>query len=176
MRVMAAWLKCLCLVAALCCGLVAAARAVDTTPPSEPPPAPDSIRPSDPSPALDHRPTSAPPLPDNPLPGNPLPGTPAPAAAPADASSDVQVCLKETGDYVTHGSAVIYVIGIANSCEKKLRCEVYANISGVKGTSLGHTVMTLGRASDGAAAKKSYEMRVKSAGGIAQISRECKVL
>ena len=137
-------LKFLCLAAALCCGLVAAARAVDSAPqPSDPPP----------------------------LPEHPLPATPAPAAA-----DDLQSCLQETGDYVTRGGAVIYAIGITNTCDKRLRCEIFANISGARGSSTGHTIMTLGRASDRGAAKKTYEMPVKAAGGIAQVSRECRVL
>ena len=142
---MASRLKFLCLAAALCCGLVAAARAVDTAPP-----------PSDPSA----------------LPEHPLPATPVPAPA---AANDLQSCLQETGDYVTRGSTVIYAIGITNTCNKRLRCEIFANITGAKGTSLGHTVMTLGPAAGGAA-KQSYEFRVKASGGIAQVSRQCRVL
>jgi hypothetical protein len=152
----ASWLKFLCLVAALCCGLVAAARAVDSTPPSDPPA-----------------------MPDNPLPGTPAPASPQPATAQptaADPAKDIQACLQETGDYVTHGNAVTYVIGLTNSCDKRLRCEIFANISSARGTATGHTIMTLGRASDRSAAKKTYEMPVKTAGGIAQVSRECRVL
>jgi len=99
------------------------------------------------------------------------PQTTAAAGPPAD----LQSCLQQTGDYVTRGRIVVYVIGVTNTCAKRLRCEIYANISGAKGNSLGHTVMTLGP-SGSAAAKQTYTMRVKSAGGIAQISRECKVL
>jgi hypothetical protein len=113
------------------------------------------------------------------LPQNPLPGTPSPAPAPQTAApavpADLQGCLQETGDYVARGRTVFYVIAITNSCAAKLRCEIFANVTGVRGTSLGHTVMILGPAG-GAAAKKSYDMRVKAAGGIAQVSRECKVL
>ncbi len=120
---------------------------------------------------------SEPPPSDPPaVPEHPLPGTPAPAAAPSAAASDLQSCLQETGDYVTRGSAVVYVIGLANTCAKRLRCEIFANISGAKGNSIGHTVMVLGPGSSDSAAKKSYEMRVKAAGGIAQVSRECRVL
>jgi hypothetical protein len=107
-----------------------------------------------------------------PVPEHPLPGT----AAPSGAASDVQSCLQETGDYVTRGSAVIYAIGLANTCEKRLRCEIFANVTGARGTSLGHTVMDLGPGSSGSAAKKSYEMRVKAAGGVAQVSRQCRTL
>ena len=111
------------------------------------------------------------------LPENHLPGTSSPAAAlQAAAPADVQECLQETGDYVTRGRAVFYVIGITNSCAARLRCEIFANVTGVKGTSLDHTVMILGPAGSGAAAKKSYDMRVKAAGGIAQVSRDCKML
>ena len=99
-------------------------------------------------------------------------GQTAPPAAPAD----LQSCLQQTGDYVTRGNTVAYVIGITNTCAKRLRCEIFANISGARGAALGHTVMTLGPAGSGAAAKRTYTMRVKSEGGIAQVSRDCKAL
>ena len=144
----ASWLKLLCLAAALYCGVVAAAQAVDSTPPQSDPAAPLT--------APDH----------------PLPATPAPVAA-----SDLQSCLQETGNYVRRGSSsVIYVIRIANTCDKRLRCEIFASVTGAKGSSRGHTIMTLGPASAGKAAKKSYGMGVEAAGGIVQVSRECKVL
>jgi hypothetical protein len=96
-------------------------------------------------------------------------------AAPA-VPADLQSCLQQTGDYLTHGKSVTYVIGLTNTCAKRLRCEIYANISGARGTSLGHTVMTLGPAGSGAAAQQTYTMRVKAAGGVAQVSRDCKAL
>ncbi len=115
------------------------------------------------------------PAPQNPQPGaaTPEPQQQSPAAPSAD---DLQSCLKETDDYVTRGKTVVYVIGLANSCDKRLRCEIFANVTGARGTSLGHTIMTLGAAGSGPAAKQTYSMHVKAAGGMAQISRECKVL
>lgn len=114
------------------------------------------------------------------LPQTPLPGlaaaVPAPPSPAAPRAADLQACLKETGDYVTIGKAVLYVIGIANTCEQRLCCEIFANIAGAKGSSVGHTVMTLGAAGSGAAATQTYSMRVKAAGGIAQVSRDCKAL
>ena len=106
-------------------------------------------------------------------PQNPLPASQQPAAPSA---ADPQACLQETGDYVTRGKIVLYVIGIANTCDKRLRCEIYANVTGVRGSSLGHTIMTLGAASSGAAARQTYAMRVKAAGGTAQVSRDCTAL
>jgi hypothetical protein len=114
------------------------------------------------------------------LPANPLPGSAAAQSAKelpaAPGAGDLQACLQETGDYVTIGKTVIYVIVIANTCDQRLRCEIFANVTGVRGSSLGHTIMTLGEAASGAAAKQTYSMRVKAAGGIVQVSRECKAL
>lgn len=96
--------------------------------------------------------------------------------APPASPTDLQSCLQETGDYMTRGKTVTYVIGITNTCTTRLRCEIYANISGARGSSLGHAIMTLGPAGSGAAAQQTYTMRVKAAGGIAQVSRDCKAL
>jgi hypothetical protein len=98
------------------------------------------------------------------------------AISPETVSDDLQTCLRQTGDYVTRSKVIVYVIGITNTCEKRLRCEVFANVTGARGSAVGHTIMILGPASNDAAAKKSYEMKVKAAGGIAQVSRECRAL
>jgi hypothetical protein len=111
-------------------------------------------------------------------PQNPLPGTAVPSAAQQvlpDAAKDPQSCLAETGDYVTQGNRVAYVIGIENKCDKRMKCTIDAYVVGAKGPASAHTTMILGAASSGAAAKKSYTMNVKAAGGTAQVSRDCKV-
>jgi hypothetical protein len=103
-----------------------------------------------------------------------VPVAPAAAVAPA-APPDLQSCLSETGDYVTHGKTVSYVIGLTNTCDQRLKCMIDANVTGAKGTSLGHKVLTLGAKSSGAAATQTFTMRVKAAGGTVQVSRDCKV-
>jgi hypothetical protein len=148
-------LKRLVLAIALCTGFAAAALAQDAGEPQQ------------------IAPITPPTLPENPLPGA-QPSPPARQAAPA-LPADLQDCLHETGDYVTRGRTVFYVIAIANTCKMRLRCEIFANVTGARGTSLGHTAMILGPAGSDAA-KKTYDMRVKAAGGIAQVSRECKVI
>jgi uncharacterized protein YaaQ len=108
-----------------------------------------------------------------PLPQNPLPGTRPPDAqtvAP-DAARDIQSCLGETGDFISRGNANTYVIGIENKCAQRLKCVIDAYITGAKGPVSVHTVMTLA-----AKSKKTYAARVKSSGGTAQVSRDCKVL
>jgi hypothetical protein len=122
-----------------------------------------------PAPADQVQPSASPPNTPPAAQQNPLP-----AAAPD--ASDIQSCLAETGDYVTHGKAITYVIGIANSCGKRIKCTIDAYVVGAKGPASGHTVMILGAASSGAAAKKTYAMKVKAAGGTAQVSRDCQFL
>jgi hypothetical protein len=113
------------------------------------------------------------------LPSNPLPGT-APSAAPTTPVPDPgttgqAACIDETGDYQSHGNAVTFVIGLANKCDKRLKCTIDAYVVGAKGPSSGHATLILGATSNGAAAKQAYAMKVKMAGGTAQVSRQCRV-
>jgi hypothetical protein len=124
----------------------------------------------------------APPNPDTStqLPSNPLPGTAAPRAAdknpvPDPGTTGQAACIDETGDYQTHGDALTFVIELSNKCDKRLKCTIDAYVVGAKGPSSGHTILILGATSSGAAAKQSYAMKVKMAGGTAQVSRQCRV-
>jgi hypothetical protein len=116
-----------------------------------------------------------------PLPQNPLPGSVPPAAAsqnpvPDAGTTGQAACIEETGDYQTRRHSISFVIGLENKCDKRLKCQIFANVTGAKGTSLGHTTLILGAKLQGQPAKKSYAMKVKAAGGVAQVSRECRVL
>jgi hypothetical protein len=104
-------------------------------------------------------------------PSNPPPGTPAPSAEQQNPAE----CVDQTGDYVDHAGTVTYVIGLTNKCDKRVKCVIDAYVVGARGPASGHATLTLGAASSGAAAKKTYAMTVKSAGGIAQVSRDCQV-
>jgi hypothetical protein len=133
------------------------------------------------APSSDNQQQAAP-APDTPpqLPSNPLPGTVAPPAAqqnpvPDPGTTGQAACIDETGDYQSHGGAVTFVIGLANKCDKRLKCTIDAYVVGAKGPASGHATMILGAASSGAAAKKTYAMKVKAAGGTAQVSRQCRV-
>lgn len=129
------------------------------------------------------RPSDAQRQPVQTLPANPLPGTvvsrdkPAQGAVPVPdvGTTGQSACIEETGDYETHGPKITFVIGLQNKCDKRLRCKIYAYVVGAKGPSSAQTTMTLGAVSGGAAAKRTYAMPVKAAGGTAQVSRECRV-
>ena len=130
-----------------------------------------------PAPTNSSAPTAPPPAATPAAPVAQAVAPPAAAQPPAAQSlpADLQDCLQETGDYVTRGKAVFYLLGITNTCNARLRCMIYASVSGVRGTSLGHSVMILDPAGSGDGTKKTYDMRVRAAGGLAQVSRECKV-
>ena len=85
-------------------------------------------------------------------------------------------CVVDSGDFAMRGKTPIYVITIENKCEQRLRCKVYVNVMSAKGSAEGHATLTLAPHSQGAKAKQSYVLKVKMMGGIAQASRECKVL
>ncbi len=144
-------------------GLAAAALAEDAAPPA------DSQQQAAPNPDTSTQ-----------LPSNPLPGTAAPPAVdenpvPDPGTTGQAACIEETGDYQTHGNAVAFVIGLSNKCDKRLKCTIDAYVVGAKGPSSGHTILILGATSSGAAAKQTYAMKVKMAGGTAQVSRQCRV-
>jgi hypothetical protein len=103
------------------------------------------------------------------------PAAPAQNPAAETAPPEQPKCIEETGDFATRGKKFVYVIGLENTCEKHVKCKIYANVTGARGTVLGQTIMQLGPKSSGAAAKKTYAMKVKTAGGTAQVSRECQV-
>jgi hypothetical protein len=133
----------------------------------------------DAAPSVDNQQQTAPATPPQ-LPSNPLPGAVAPPAAqqnsvPDPGTTGQAACIDETGDYQSHGGAVTFVIGLANKCDKRLKCTIDAYVVGAKGPASGHATLLLGAASSGAAAKKNYAMNVKAAGGTAQVSRQCRV-
>jgi len=97
-------------------------------------------------------------------------GKPA-AAADAGASKN---CAGISADFQTAGKRMSFVIALTNTCQQRLKCEVFAYVVGARGPASGHAVLVLGAKSSGAAAKKSYALPVKAEGGTAQISRDCK--
>ena len=101
--------------------------------------------------------------------------TPPPAQPAPDPGVTPQGnCISENDDYKMSGTTPTFVIALENKCEQRLTCKVYVNVSSAKGSAQGHTTMVLGPKSSGAAAKKSYTIKVKMMGGMSQSSRECK--
>ena len=105
----------------------------------------------------------------------PPPGQEPPPVADAGAGPQGK-CISESDDYKMSGKQPTFVIALENKCEQRMRCKVFVTVTSAKGAAEGHTTMILGPTSSGAAAKKSYTLKVKMMGGMSQSSRECAAL
>lgn len=101
-----------------------------------------------------------------------------PASEPtpkADAGTTVQAkCIDENDHYKRSGKQPLFVIELANLCEQRMKCRVFAYVTNAKGAAQGRGTLVLSPKSQGAAAKKSYTMKVKMTGGSSQSTRECR--
>jgi hypothetical protein len=95
----------------------------------------------------------------------------------ADAGTTAQPkCIAENGDFKQRGKSATFTIELANQCEQRLKCRVYAYVTSAKGSARGRATLILAPKSHGAAAKKSYALKVKMLSGTAEWSRDCRVL
>ena len=96
-------------------------------------------------------------------------------AAPAKAAeSPIAGCITDSSGFRAEDKRAYFIVALENACEQRVTCEVFANIRTARGSKRGHGTLVLAAKSAGAAAKTSYRMRVRVAGGMAQVERECK--
>jgi hypothetical protein len=94
----------------------------------------------------------------------------------ADAGTTAQSqCLSDSGGFKNVDDHPAYTIELANKCEQRLKCQIDVYVISAKGPVQGHATLVLAPKSRGAAAKKSYVLKVKMLGGITQSTRECRV-
>jgi len=98
------------------------------------------------------------------------------ADAPVTPVKGVAACIAQDGDFHSKGKVNTYVFTITNTCEKRLKCTVDAYVTTAKGPDSGHGTLIVGPKSQGAAAKRSFTMRVKAPGGTAQVSHSCNFI
>jgi hypothetical protein len=84
-------------------------------------------------------------------------------------------CIEQNSKYTQTGKTIFFVQTFSNKCEARLKCAVFAYLLNARGPSQGRTTLILGPKSEGAAAKKSYALKVKGAGGFSSSERECRV-
>ena len=95
----------------------------------------------------------------------------------ADQGSTVQAkCIEENSDFKMSGKHPAFVVELENKCEQRMKCRVDVNVSSAKGAAQGHETLMLGPKSSGAGSKKSYTLKVKMMGGMAQSSRSCQAI
>jgi hypothetical protein len=101
--------------------------------------------------------------------------TAAAAAARAEpAKSPIAGCISDSSNFKAEDKHAYFIVALENACEQRVTCEVFANIRTARGSKRGHGTLVLAAKSAGAEAKKAYRMRVKVAGGMAQVERQCK--
>lgn len=83
-------------------------------------------------------------------------------------------CLSENSGWTRNGRRIDFTIALANKCEARIRCHVFAYVTSAKGARQGKGMLTLPPGSPGQEAKKSWSMRVPMSGGSAQTTRECR--
>lgn len=114
------------------------------------------------------------------IPVDPLPAEPQrteaeptePKAAQAQPAEEKK-CITIDTDFKQVDKTAAFVIALTNNCEKRTRCTVNAYVVNSLGPNTGRAVLTLAAKSKGAAAHKSYVMKVKQAGGMASVSHSC---
>ena len=75
-------------------------------------------------------------------------------------------CIEENDTFELRGKQPALVIALENKCETRMKCRVFAYVTSAKGVAQGQGTLRLAPKSQGAAAKKSYVMRVKMTGGV----------
>lgn len=63
-----------------------------------------------------------------------------------------------------------------NSCDMRLKCTVEVFVMGARGTAQGHGTLVLAAAPKGQTTRQTYVLKVKSAGGMANMSHSCKAI
>ena len=85
-------------------------------------------------------------------------------------------CVTSNTAFKEKGKAATFEIELENSCDERLKCTVDAFVTGARGQAQGHGTLILAAAPKGQTTRKAYVMKVKSAGGMANVSHSCKSL
>ena len=83
-------------------------------------------------------------------------------------------CVTNQSGFKQAGGKPVFEVALENSCDVRLKCTVDIYVLGAKGPTQGHTTLVLGAAAKGQATRKVYALKVKSAGGMANMSQGCK--
>ena len=84
-------------------------------------------------------------------------------------------CIDQRTEYKQTGKSLLYVLTLANKCEARMTCTIFVYQLNARGPSQGRGTLILGAKSAGAAAKKSYALKIKGAAGFSTSERECRV-
>lgn len=93
---------------------------------------------------------------------------------PAEPKKEEPKCVTNQTGFKQDGDKPVFEVALENSCGVRLKCTIDIYVLGAKGPVQGHTTMVLGPAARGQTTRKVYALKVKSAGGMANMSQQCK--
>jgi hypothetical protein len=102
------------------------------------------------------------------------PGQEPPAVADKGTTSQLN-CIEENNKHMGEGQHLFYRIQMTNTCEQRLKCQIFAAAYSSKGVSIGRATLILAAKSKGAP-PQIFDFKVKGAGGMTSASRECKAI
>ncbi len=89
-------------------------------------------------------------------------------------TADGKPCVSDDAGFFTQDGTPVFKVKLMNACEARLRCTVSVYIVNSQGPQQGKETLTLAPKSNGAAAEQTYVMKVAQAGGMANVSRQCR--
>lgn len=92
----------------------------------------------------------------------------------AEKSEEKVTCVTSNTAWREQGKSTTFEIELQNICDKRLKCTVDAFVTGARGQAQGHGTVVLAAAPKGQTTRNVYALKVKSAGGMANISHSCK--
>ena len=93
-----------------------------------------------------------------------------------EAAAEKPKCVTSNTAWREKGKSITFEIELLNTCDMRLRCTVDASVLGARGQAQGHGTVVLAAAPKGQTTRNVYAMKVKSAGGMANISHTCKAI
>ena len=92
------------------------------------------------------------------------------------ATDDKPKCVTSNTAWREKGKSITFEIELLNTCDMRLKCTIDASVLGARGPAQGHGTVVLAAAPKGQTTRNVYAMKVKSAGGMANISHTCKAI
>jgi hypothetical protein len=96
--------------------------------------------------------------------------------APADKPAEKPKCVTSNTAWREKGKSTLFEIELQNTCDQRLKCTVDAFVIGSRGQAHGHGTLILAPAAKGQPTRNVYALKVKSAGGMANVSHSCKTI
>ena len=95
------------------------------------------------------------------------------AQAPAAPAAPAR-CTSEQSGFRAQNGVNTFFVEVTSACEKRQRCTINAYVVSSRGARAAQGTVTLGKASPGQEAKKTWTMRMAENGGMANMSWSCK--